>query len=74
MHESTMELYDYGDDELGIEWDVPALETGESIGIRIEDKKAVEFWGIMGMPSEAIELLEANGYDCTEIKEDYEGD
>lgn len=66
-HKSTMELYQ-ADLHLDIEWDVPGLETTESIGLDFEwsDKhkawSLIEYDGVFSLPSEAVQLLRENGY------------
>lgn len=45
-----------------IEWDVPALETTEHLGIWTKCGRLDDYDGIMGyLPAEAIELLESVG-------------
>jgi hypothetical protein len=68
-HESTMTLYRYTD-RAGrgfIEWDVPALETTETIGLWWECQDGgyvlTDYDGIMGyLPAQAAKLLEDNGF------------
>jgi len=67
-HESTMELFhDEADPLRGyIEWDIPALETGEGIGLTYElmpdgRRELVEYDGIMSLPLEAKLILESVG-------------
>jgi hypothetical protein len=66
-HESTMELYIYRDGFKGmIEWDIPALERTEQIGLWFETgeggkKELSDYDGVMCLPEEAIALLEEYG-------------
>ena len=71
----TMELYRKGPAkvEYFIEWDV--RQDGEevdfeTIGIWVKDNKVTEYDGVFEILKEAIELLEEQGLDCSEIKED----
>jgi hypothetical protein len=63
-HESTMTLYQ---DDNGvptmIEWDVPSLDTLESIGLWFDGKRLCDYDGIMGaIPEEGIKLINKAGY------------
>lgn len=65
-HESTMVLYLYTN-EAGkgfIEWDVPALETTENIGLWFNaERELIDYDGIMGfLPEQAVKLLRDNGF------------
>lgn len=66
-HESTMELYDMpGDAGRGyIEWDIPALDDSECIGlwyeIRAGRRALTDYDGVMSLPREAWMLLESVG-------------
>lgn len=66
-HESTMELYDVdGDAGRGyIEWDIPALDDGECIGLSYEmragKRHLTDYDGIFSLPREAWMLLESVG-------------
>lgn len=67
-HESHMELYRFdGDDERGyIEWDIPAIEQCEEIGLVYDVRpdgrlELAEYDGVMSLPKEAIALLEEAG-------------
>lgn len=66
-HESTMELFDVaGDAGRGyIEWDIPTLDDGESIGLSYEargnERALTEYDGVMCLPREAWMLLESVG-------------
>lgn len=67
-HESTMELFAYPDGSYGIEWDVPALEITEHIGIWHEDKKVTDYDGVFELPKKAIDLLKENGFDTSDVE------
>jgi hypothetical protein len=60
-HASTMTLYA---DERGyfIEWDIPALETTETIGLSFEHKTLTDYDGIFSLPKEAIAFLRKQGF------------
>ena len=66
-HESTMDLYEVEGDagRLGIEWDIPALDHVEEIGIWVEmidgKRTLCDYDGVFSLPAEAIELLESVG-------------
>jgi len=69
MQQSTMFLYEWGIGHSGIEWDIPGLVGGASIGIWHKNKKVTEYDGVFELSSRAIFLLEMNGYDCSEVIE-----
>jgi hypothetical protein len=61
-HEWTMELFQY--DTPGrymIEFDIPAIEETEHIGIWATDGVMQDYDGVASLPKEAIELLESIG-------------
>ncbi|MBT2325518.1 hypothetical protein J7E62_24600 [Variovorax paradoxus] len=63
-HPSSMELWQ--GEEAGyafIEWDIPALDRTEEIGIWFDrdTKELTDYDGIFSLPVEAIALLEENG-------------
>ena len=72
MHQNTMEFgLTKGTDKQGyIEW-VFADEDGEEdvveIGLWFEKGRVVDYDGVFELPKEAIMLLEAKGYDCSEV-------
>lgn len=66
--ESTITVWGYDDDPRFIEWDIPALDTTEEIGLEIEGKSVVGYDGTMCLPEEACNLLESMGYDCSEVR------
>lgn len=74
-HESSMELFDNEDGSFFIEWDVPSLDIVETIGIWLDpdqsaSKKVVsDYDGVFSLPKEAVELLEENGFDCSQVKD-----
>lgn len=64
-HESTMILYKSTHETRSsffIEWDVPALETCEQIGLTFQGKKLVDYDGIFSLPREAIKLIRKAGF------------
>lgn len=62
-HESTMTLYMAEDDRRGmIEWDIPALDDVEQIGLWFKDKELTDYDGVHSLPREAVELLRRNDY------------
>lgn len=72
-HEFTMELFEFDgstkkDGRGSIEWDVPTLDETEQIGVWWEGGVLVDYDGVFELPSEAIELLEHYGLDCSEFK------
>lgn len=60
---STMTLYVNPNDTsyFLIEWDIPALDTTEEIGIWTENKVLTDYDGVFSLPKEAIQLLRDNG-------------
>lgn len=65
---STMGLYDYTDDKTRgfIEWDLPAIDDCESIGLWYELNNAgvrtlTDYDGVMSLPAQAVDMLEAAG-------------
>jgi hypothetical protein len=61
-HKSTMELFAFDDGHYSIEWDIPALDTTEEIGIWHNNKTLTDYDGVFELPNEAIKLLENNGF------------
>ena len=64
-HESTMDLWISRKEPRGfIEWDIPAIEGYEEIGLWFDmEKNLVDYDGISGyLPKEAVSLLESQGY------------
>jgi len=62
-HESTMALYTTRNpDKLFIEWDIPALDVTEEIGLWFDDTGLIDYDGVMSLPKQAIELLRESGY------------
>lgn len=65
-HESTMDLYMHETEPRGfIEWDVPALEDMESIGLVFEVRDGVrhlvDYDGVGALPKQAVKMLRAEG-------------
>lgn len=69
-HECTMELFEYENGMYEIEWDVPALEMTEHIGIWIKEgtKIITDYDGVFDLPQEAVDLLKKNGFDTSEVE------
>jgi hypothetical protein len=64
-HESTLELYFRKDNTGFIEWDIPSIDTFESIGLWFEidrngKRTLVEYDGVMSLNDHAITLLRKN--------------
>lgn len=57
-----------------IDWDIPDLDMGDSIGVTFEaDAKTgkrtlVDYDGVFSIPDQAMDLLERNGIDCAEMR------
>lgn len=74
-HESTMDLWMEPDRTKGfIEWDIPALDTTEDIGLWFEKGRGgrmylTDFDGVGSLPKEAIALLRKNG---VQVPSDFE--
>ena len=60
-HPSTMILY-AGPNSYMIEWDIPALETCEHIGLTFEHKTLTDYDGVFSLPREAIKFLRKQGF------------
>lgn len=60
-HASTMTLYADGPHYM-IEWDIPALETTEHIGLTFEHKTLTDYDGVFSLPREAIAFLRKQGF------------
>ena len=70
---STMELWLHKDGSGYIEWVCDELDIVEGIGLTFEyDAKGkrtlVDYDGVMTLPDQAMDLLERNGVDCTEMR------
>lgn len=69
-HESTMTLWGTEDRyRFAIEWDIPALDTTEEIGIWTEHGVLTDYDGVFSLPEQAIALLRKNGIT---VPEDFE--
>jgi hypothetical protein len=68
-HASTMTLYADGPHYM-IEWDIPALETTEHIGLTFEHKTLTDYDGVMSLPREAIAFLRGQGFKVPREFED----
>ena len=66
-YKQTMELFCFEDGNYQIEWDIPAIETTEHIGVFCyeRDKVLSDYDGVFEMPEQARTLLEENGFDCS---------
>jgi len=56
-----------------IEWDVPALDIHEHIGLTFDlddagKRTLTDYDGVMTLPAEAILLCERNGIDCADMR------
>lgn len=67
-HESTMEFFEYEDGNAPhamIEWNIPALEEIEHIGLTFEmldgKRTLTDYDGVHSLPDEAIALVESLG-------------
>lgn len=71
IHKSTVELFEDINDSYMIEWDIPDLEITEHIGIFCYEQPKVisDYDGVFEIPSEIIEFLEENGFDCEYLKD-----
>lgn len=69
-HTSTMELFAYPGGGYEIERCVDALDIVEHIGIEHTDKVVSGYDGVFELPKEAILLLEKNGFNCEEVKDE----
>lgn len=70
---SVMELFFYKDGTGCIEWTVPHYDLYECIGLTFEYDRAgkrtlTEYDGIFAIPDQAMDLLERNGVNCTEMR------
>ena len=70
---SVMDLYLNTDDTGFIEWDIPKLGMTEEIGLVFEiDPKGkrtlVDYDGVFSLPDQAMDLLERNGIDVSEMR------
>lgn len=68
-HASTMELFlsERFVNEGFIEWDIPSLNRGESIGLWWDaEKNLLDYDGVFSLPTEAIEFLEEQGFKVSE--------
>lgn len=62
-HASTMELYRNEDGSLFIEWDVPAIDEVQHIGLVFDGRKRlVDYDGVYSLPSPVPAFLRAAGY------------
>jgi hypothetical protein len=70
---SIMALYFYKDQHGFIEWEVPALDIVEHIGLVFEFDAAgkrtlTDYDGVFTLPDQAMDLLEKHGVDCAEMR------
>ena len=71
--QSSMALFLNKDDTGWIEWECEELDLTESIGLRFEfDSKGkrslVDYDGVFSLPDQAMDLLERNGIDVSEMR------
>jgi hypothetical protein len=71
---SIMTLYFYKDEHALIEWEVPALDIVEQIGLVFEfdrhgKRTLVDYDGVFDLPKQAMNLLEKNGVDVSEMRQ-----
>ena len=72
---STMELWLYKDNHGEIEWCVDELDIVEHIGLVIEiapggQRTVVDYDGVFSLPDQAMDLLEACGVNCVQMRAD----
>lgn len=70
---SKMELYFNKDNTGYIEWEVDELDLYESIGLTFEfdvagKRTLTDYDGVMTLPDQAMDLLEKNGVDVSEMR------
>jgi hypothetical protein len=70
---SVMELFFYEDGTGCIEWTVPHYDLHECIGLTFryakDGKRTLDAYdGIFAIPDQAMDLLERNGVNCTEMR------
>ena len=70
---STMELFLDTDDTGMIEWICDELDLVEHIGLTFEidpqgKRTLVDYDGVFDIPDQALDLLEACGIDCSEMR------
>jgi len=71
VYNNTMDLYIHDDKRSGfIEWSYENDTDSdvENIGLWFDGKTVTDYDGVFELPQEAIQLLEENGYDCTDVK------
>ena len=64
----TMILYAEGGRGL-VEWEAGDDGEGAVIGLIFEGRRVVDYDGVFSLPMQAVKLLEAAGYDVTEVCE-----
>lgn len=69
-HASTMELFFHKQGGSGfIEWDIPGIGETEHIGLSWDnDRNVFDYDGVFAIPDEAIAFLEAQGFNCEQVK------
>ena len=71
VYNNTMDLYIHDGCKSGlIEWTYENEDDDgvEHIGLWFDGKTVTGYDGVFELPQEAIQLLEENGYDCTDVK------
>jgi hypothetical protein len=63
QHPSTMTLYLSDDRSKGmIEWDIPAIDEVEHIGLWFQDGDLTDYDGTMALPPQAVAMLRSYGF------------
>ena len=62
----TMTLYLVSDRAGMIEW-IAGEDEDARIGLIFEGRRVVDYDGVFSLPMQAVKLLEAAGYDCSEV-------
>ena len=63
----TMTFYLDNDSAGMIEWIAGDDGEGACIGLVFEGRKVVDYDGVFSLPMQAVKLLEAAGYDCSQV-------
>ena len=72
LFDNTMTLYvDKHNNKGFIEWEYENNDEddgAEEIGLWFEGNKVTDYDGVFELPTEAIQLLVENGYDCEDVE------
>lgn len=61
--ESVLDIH-ISDDGIGyVEWEIEALNTGETIGLWFDDDELIDYDGVFELPSELVVYLREQGYN-----------